>query len=231
MSTFLKRLDQLCRQADIHLSDQQNRQMNTLYEVLVRENKKHNLTTVTDPEDAALRHFFDSIIPYKLLKQSGSTLDVGSGAGFPVLPLAVMRSDVRFSALESVQKKCGHIDLAAKEAGLTVNVICGRAEEQAELRETFDDCVTRAVAALPILVELTAPFVQVGGKILYYKADYEQELNDASGGINKLGLRLKEVIPMPYGGLNHSILVFEKISVTPSQYPRRYARIRKSPLR
>lgn len=231
MNTFLTRLEELCSQAGISLSERQKEQMGTLYDVLVKENQKHNLTTVTDPQDAALRHFFDSIIPYKQLRESGRTIDVGSGAGFPVLPLAVMRPDISFSAIESVHKKCTHIELAARAAGLEVTVICGRAEEHRELREAFDDCVTRAVAALPLLVELTAPLVRVGGKVLYYKADYQEELDAAEGGIKKLGLRLGEIVPMVFGDLNHSILIFEKVSPTPSQYPRRYARMKKSPLR
>lgn len=233
MSTFLESFERLCTDASIPLSEEQKTKMNTLYDVLVRENQKHNLTTVTDPEQAALRHFFDSIVPYKLLKENGLTLDVGSGAGFPCLPLAVMRPDVSMSALESVQKKCGHIALAAEEARIHVQVICERAEEAAggPLRESFDDCVTRAVAALPILVELTAPFVKVGGKLFFYKADYEEELKQAKSGARKLGIVMRDVMPMPGEHLGHSILVFEKTEKTPEAYPRRYARIRKSPLR
>lgn len=232
METFLETLSRLCADASIDLTGEQLEQMRNLYEVLIQENEKHNLTRITDPADAALNHFFDSIIPYRLLQKDGKTLDVGSGAGFPALPLAVMRPDVQMSALESVQKKCGHIALAAEAAGLSIDVICGRAEEEANgaLREAFDDCVTRAVAALPILVELTAPFVRVGGRLFYYKASYKDELEAALPGAQKLGIELAETIPMPGGTLEHHILVFEKKHKTPSGYPRRYARIRKAPL-
>lgn len=233
METFLDTLERLCADASITLTDTQRTQMQTLYEVLVRENAKHNLTRITDPADAALSHFFDSILPYKMLQNSGRTIDVGSGAGFPALPLAVMRPDVKMYALESVQKKCAHIELAAQEAHIPLHVVCGRAEEEAsgDLRESFDDCVTRAVAAMPILVELTAPFVCIGGKLFYYKASYKEELEEALPGARKLGIDLIETIPMPGGTLEHHILVFEKRRETPVGFPRRYARIRKAPLR
>lgn len=232
MNTFLENLKRLCAEASIPITDTKLDQMDKIYETLVRENEKHNLTRITDPAEAALNHFFDSIIPYKMLEENGKTLDVGSGAGFPALPLAVMRPDVTMTALESVQKKCGHIELAAQDAGIQLQVLCGRAEELGaqDLRESFDDCVTRAVAALPVLVELTAPFVRVGGRLFYYKAAYKDELEAAQGGARKLGIELKDILSMPGSELEHHILVFEKEHSTPTQYPRRYARIRKSPL-
>lgn len=233
MDTFLETVEKLCADNDIPLSDQQKLQMNSLYDNLVAENKKHNLTSVTDPADAALKHFFDSIIPYRLLKESGSVIDVGSGAGFPALPLAVMRPDVQMNAIEASEKKCGYIAAAAKKAGIPVKVLCGRAEEYSLMesyRECFDDCVTRAVAALPVLIELTAPFVRVGGRVFLYKADFREELDAAGAGPEKLGLKLHEVIPMPGALLQHNILIFDKVSPTPEQYPRRYAKIKKDPL-
>lgn len=232
MNSFQDHLARLCAQTGIPISSGQLKQMTELYETLLEENAKTNLTRITDPEEAALKHFVDSIVPYAQFSEGAKVIDIGSGAGFPALPLSIMRPDLQITALEAVEKKCAFIRAAAEKCGVRITVLNTRAEEQAlgNERASYDACVTRAVANLRVLLELCAPFIRIGGKVYCYKADYAEELAASGTAERKLGLRLKQIMDMPEALLDHHILVFEKIAKTPSAYPRRFAKIKKAPL-
>lgn len=229
---FTMELKALCAAGGVSISDEQLSQMNTYYEILVEENQKYNLTALSTPEEAALKHFYDSIVPCSIIPQDASLVDVGSGAGFPGVPLKIMRPDLQVTALEASQKKCAFIEKAAKAAGVEVRTLVSRAEDEAqgELRESFDVLTARAVAALPILIEVTSALVRPGGMLLYYKADYQQELAASAEGMRLLNLTFDQAMPLPSGGLAHFVLVFRKTESAPDKYPRRYAQIKKSPL-
>lgn len=229
---FTTELQALCAAGGIPISDRQLEQMDTYYEKLRAENEKYNLTALSTPEEAALKHFFDSIIPYNIIPQGASLVDVGSGGGFPGVPLKIMRPDLQVTAIEASQKKCAFIETAAREAGVEVRAISARAEEEAqgELRESFDVLTARAVAALPTLIEVTSVLVKPEGMLLYYKADYEEELKASANGMKLLNLTFEKAIPLPAGGLAHYVLVFRKTGPAPTGYPRRYAQIKKKPL-
>ena len=232
MSEFERGLMTLLAQAGQAVTKRQFSAMDIYYNELVEVNRTHNLTAVTSPEDAALRHFFDSIVPQALIPRGASVVDVGSGAGFPLVPLKIMREDISATAVESAGKKCAFIERATAAAGVAVTVRCSRAEELArtELRESFDVCVSRAVAQLRVLAELCAPLVKPGGLFLAYKGDYRQELAEAEHALSALGLRLEETVKMPCEGYAHHVLAFRKTGACAAKYPRRYAQIVKSPL-
>lgn len=229
---FSTELTALCAAGGIAVSEAQVEQMYTYYERLRAENEKYNLTALSTPEEAALKHFFDSIVPYAVIPENAALVDVGSGGGFPAVPLKIMRPDLQVTALEASQKKCAFIETAAREAGVEIRAVCARAEEEARgrLRESFDVLTARAVAALPTLIEVTSALVRPDGMLLYYKADYQAELAAAQGGMKKLNLTFESAMPLPSGGLAHYVLIFSKSAAAPDDYPRRYAQIKKKPL-
>lgn len=232
MSEFTQELKDLSGKSGYVFTDAELSRMEAYYNELIEVNKVHNLTAVTAPRDAALRHFFDSIAPLGLVPEGASVADVGSGAGFPIVPLKIMRGDIRATAVESAGKKCAFIERGSKAAGIGVEVLCARAEELARgpRRESFDVCVSRAVAQLRVLAELCAPLVRQGGLFLAYKGEYEQELAEAGNAAKALNLELEEVIKLPCEGYAHHVLAFRKTGTLSPKYPRRYAQIVKAPL-
>ena len=205
-------------------------------DLLIETNKVMNLTAITDPEDVATLHFLDSAALLTLESFSGkSVVDVGTGAGFPGLPLRVLEPSIRLTLLDSLGKRITFLEEVCGDLGLA-NVSCvhGRAEEFASAhREQFDYAVSRAVAALPMLVELCLPLVRVGGAFLAMKSvDSDEELQSAAHAISVLGGRVaaKENYRIPGTQVQHRLIVIEKVSPTPEKYPRGFAKIKKSPL-
>lgn len=213
-----------------------------LYTRLVEFNSHTNLTAITDAEGVITRHFADSLTAAPLLGSTSglSVIDVGCGGGFPTLPLAIVRPDLRFTALDSTAKKLKFVEQTASELNLPVQTLAARAEEVASpkaapsssLRESFDLCLSRAVARLPILAELTLPFVKVGGRLIALKgADGETELAEAKTAIEKLGGSVKAVHPLTLGSAGDRMLIeIEKIAPTPTAFPRTFGQIKKKPL-
>lgn len=230
MSEFKNALQKLFAQAEYAISPEQMDQMDIYYNCMVRENKKYNLTGIVEPHDAALKHFLDSVTPVGELPHGAVVMDVGSGAGFPAVPLKILSPDITMHALDATQKKCNFIEMAASEAGIAVEVLNGRAEEQTALREKFDCCVSRAVADLPVLLELCAHFVRVGGLVLAYKANVEQERERGATAARVLGLSCQKTLDFPIKTLHHGVLIYQKTEQTPQKYPRKFAQIVKRPL-
>ena len=232
MPEFTQELKSLFEQNGLALTQRQLAEMETYYRELVEVNKIHNLTAVTEPKDAALRHFFDSAAPLGRIPEGAAVADIGSGAGFPIVPLKIMREDIRATAVESAGKKCAFIERGSKAAGIGIEVLCARAEELArgQRRESFDVCVSRAVAQLRVLAEMCAPLVRQGGLFLAYKREYGQELAEAENALGALNLELDEVLKLPCEGYAHHVLVFRKTARVSPKYPRRYAQIAKAPL-
>lgn len=213
------------------LSAEQIEAMFAYYSLMVSANKEINLTAITDGDEAAVKHFYDSIFCAGLIPQNAKVIDVGTGAGFPGIPLKIARPDLQLTMLDSVAKKTGFVEAAAANIGIEAEILCGRAEETAAgpLRASFDVCVSRAVASMRLLCELCLPFVRTGGVFLAYKAEWQEELAAAQKAIHELGGVFRETIPGNAGN-NHVVLVIGKIKETPQGYPRRYARILKNPL-
>ena len=202
-------------------------------EAMVKQNEVMNLTAITKPAAVAKLHLLDSLTVLKCADLSGKSLiDVGCGAGFPGVPLAIACPEARITLLDSLGKRMTWLETVLPSLGVRAECITARAEEAvATRRESFDFATSRAVARLNILLELTAPYVKVGGAVLAMKgAAAQEELAEAKGAIQKLGLKLEAVHAFPIDGAEHSVIVLRKVAPTPPRYPRRYAKIKQQPL-
>ncbi|MBQ2244721.1 MAG: 16S rRNA (guanine(527)-N(7))-methyltransferase RsmG [Oscillospiraceae bacterium] len=200
---------------------------------VVEQNKVMNLTAITEDTAVAKLHLLDSLSVLKAARLEGKRLiDVGCGAGFPGVPVKIGCPDVSVTLLDSLGKRMAWLERILPELGVEAECVTARAEEfAAQRREQYDFATSRAVARLNILLELTAPFVKVGGKVLAMKgAAAREELAEAQTAIKKLGLELEQVLDFPVDGTAHSVIVLKKVRPTPAQYPRAYAKIKKTPL-
>ena len=199
---------------------------------MVKQNEVMNLTGITDDKGVANLHLLDSLTVMACADLEGKTLmDVGCGAGFPGVPLAIA-SGAKVTLLDSLGKRMKWLETVLPQLGVTAQCITARAEEAVtDRRETYDYATSRAVARLNILLELTAPYVKVGGAVLAMKgAAAREELAESANAIRKLGLQLEEVREFPIDGTNHAVIVLRKIAPTPRQYPRRFSKIKQAPL-
>jgi len=200
---------------------------------VVKQNEVMNLTAITEPEQVAKLHLLDSLTVLCAAPLQGkSIIDVGCGAGFPGVPLAIACPDARVTLLDSLGKRMNWLETVLPQLGIRARCITARAEEAvAEHREQFDFATSRAVARLNILLELTAPYVRVGGAVLALKgAAAREELAEAKNAVRRLGLKVEEIKDFRIDGATHSVIVLRKVAPTPAQYPRRYAKIKQSPL-
>ena len=200
---------------------------------VVEQNKVMNLTAITEPAQVAKLHLLDSISLLTLEDLKGrKMIDVGCGAGFPGVPVKIACPEVKLTLLDSLGKRMNWLEAVLPTLGVEAECVTARAEEAvAQRRETYDVATSRAVARLNILLELTAPYVKVGGKVLAMKGTAAlEELQEAKNAIKRLGLQLERVAEFPVDGTAHTVIVLRKVAPTPSQYPRRYAKIKQSPL-
>ena len=199
---------------------------------MVKQNEVMNLTGITDDKGVANLHLLDSLTVMASADLSGKTLiDVGCGAGFPGVPLAIA-SGAKVTLLDSLGKRMKWLESCLPQLGIEAECVTARAEEAvATRRESYDFATSRAVARLNILLELTAPYVKVGGAVLAMKgAAAKEELAECGNAIAKLGLKLEKVEEFPIDGTSHAVIVLRKIKPTPPQYHRRFAKIKQSPL-
>lgn len=205
-------------------------------ELLTEKNKVMNLTAITEPTDIATLHFLDSAALLTAVDFSGKTVaDVGTGAGFPGVPLRIVEPSIRLTLLDSLNKRIDFLKEVCEDLGLLdVTCVHGRAEEfAANHREEFDIVTSRAVAALPMLAELCLPLVKVGGVFLAMKSvDSDAELSAAQRALETLGGQVKTVKDylIPGTDVCHRVIVVKKIEKTPKKYPRMFAKIKKNPL-
>ncbi len=200
---------------------------------VVKQNEVMNLTAITEPAQVAKLHLLDSLTVLKSADLAGKTLiDVGCGAGFPGVPVKIGCPGVKLTLLDSLGKRMTWLGSILPELGVEAECVTARAEEfAAQRRERYDFATSRAVARLPILLELTAPFVKVGGAVLAMKgAAAQEELAESKNAISRLGLKLESVKEYPLDGTAHSVIVLRKVKATPPQYSRRFAKIKQSPL-
>ena len=201
---------------------------------MVKQNEVMNLTAITEPAPVAKLHLLDSLTVLCCADLKGKQIiDVGCGAGFPGVPLAIACPEAKITLLDSLAKRMNWLDTILPQLGVTnARTVTARAEEAITTRrEKFDFATSRAVARLNILLELTAPYVRVGGKVLAMKGSAAlEELEESRNAIKRLGLKLEEVREFQIDGASHSVIILKKVSPTPPQYPRRYAKIKQSPL-
>ena len=200
---------------------------------MVKQNEVMNLTGITEDSAVAKLHLLDSLTVLSSADLKGKTLiDVGCGAGFPGVPLAIACPEAKITLLDSLGKRMKWLEEVLPTLGISAECVTARAEEAvAKRRESYDFATSRAVARLNILLELTAPYVRVGGAVLAMKgAMAKEELAECGNAIAKLGLKLEEVKEFPIDGASHAVIVLRKVKPTPAQYPRRFAKIKQSPL-
>ena len=215
------------------------------YAELLRDwNTRINLTAIIDDEGIAVRHFLDSLtlLPFveqeakRIGKQRLSLIDVGTGAGFPGLPLKIVRPDIQLTLLDSLQKRIAFLDAVIAELSLNeVITVKDRAEDAAHkavFRENCDIATARAVAALPVLAEYVLPFVRVGGLMIAMKGQKQEEIGEAGQAIRLLGGRLEDVhsLTLPGGDMNRTLILIRKINPTPARYPRKAGLPERRPL-
>ena len=204
-----------------------------IYQRLLAEwNERMNLTAITDPVEVAEKHFADSLAALPYLKPGMQVIDVGTGAGFPGVPLLIMEPKLELTLADSLHKRLTFLDALLKELGLTATLVHGRAEDLGQdrlYRERFDAATSRAVANLPVLLELTTPFVKVGGSAIAYKGDAAEELQNAKSAAFLLHVKLRTVELA--SDLGKRCLIFaDKTAPTPKQYPRKAGTPNKKPL-
>ena len=204
-----------------------------LYQRLLLEwNEKMNLTAITDPVEVARKHFADSLAALPYLQPGAKVIDVGTGAGFPGVPLLILRPELQLTLADSLQKRLTFLDTLLRELGLRAQLVHGRAEDLGQnrlYREQFDAALSRAVAGLPVLLELTTPFVKVGGAAIAYKGDAAEELEKAKSAAFVLHVQLRQVELA--SDLGKRCLIFaDNKAPTPKAYPRKAGTPNRKPL-
>ena len=233
-------MKEAAKDVDMDLTDKQYEQFIKYMRLVQEWNQKINLTTIIEDEEFIKKHFIDSIKAFKSneLKEAKTLIDVGTGAGFPGLPIAIMNENIQVTLLDSLNKKINFLNLVVNELGLkNVKTIHSRAEDGANdknLREKFDIAVSRAVANMAVLSEFCLPYVKVQGCFIALKGPaVEDELKDCRNALGVLGGKLKEVIKVDIEDtdLKHNIVVVNKIKECPLSYPRKAGSITKKPLK
>ena len=202
-------------------------------EAVIEQNKVMNLTAITEPTQVAKLHLLDSLSLLSLEDLAGKkVIDVGCGAGFPGVPVKIACPGMKLTLLDSLGKRMQWLETVLPTLGVEAECVTARAEEAVtDRRERYDYATSRAVARLNILLELTAPYVKVGGKVLAMKGTAaREELQEAQNAISRLGLKVEKVAEFPMDGTAHTVIVLKKVAPTPPQYPRRYAKIKQMPL-
>lgn len=222
---------------DLEFTDKQFEQFHKFYELLIEKNKVMNLTGITEYDEVVEKHFIDSLAISSFTNISGRVIDIGTGAGFPGIPLKIAYPEVEFVLLDSLNKRIKFLDEVIEELGLEkIRTIHGRAEDFAqnkEYRENFDFCVSRAVANLSTLSEYCLPFVKVDGEFISYKSgEIEEEVLKSHKAINILGgeLRNIEKFELPNSSGGRSFVTIQKVKRTERKYPRKAGLPAKEPI-
>ena len=223
---------------ETYITEEHIRKFYDLTVKMVEINKVMNITALTTMDKIIPLHYADCVKAAALIPQNATVADIGCGGGFPILPLAIVRPDLKLVGIDSTEKKIRYVQNTADELGLSVTAISGRAEnlaKQTDYRDHFDVVISRAVARLNVLDELCIPFVKVGGRFIALKgAAGQEELSEAMNGIQKLGGQLQgtdEYSLFTADDEEKRVMVrIDKISATQKQYPRAFGAIKKKPL-
>ena len=236
---FVDELKVAATEYGLNLTEDQISAFNKYYELLYEWNKKINLTAITEPKDVAIKHMVDSLSCFKadLFKENISLIDVGTGAGFPGLPLKIFYPSLKLTLLDSLNKRVKFLQLVVDELGLKdVEVIHARSEEAARnkiYREKFDLATARAVARLPIICEYCLPFVKDGGTFIALKGrQYEEEATQAQKAIKVLGGEISDIMPVKLPEIDdkRAVIYIKKIKSTPKTYPRKAGTPERNPI-
>lgn len=218
------------------LIDNNKEKFRIYYEFLISENEKYNLTAITKEQEVYIKHFSDSLLMDKVVDLNGNITicDVGSGAGFPGIPLKICYPNIELTIIEPTKKRVKFLEMLCEKLNIEVNIINARVEDVAgSLEEKFDIVTARAVASTNILVELLTKICKINGKIVLYKGDKAlDELKEAKKALEllKLSVKCSKNFELDYGYGSRTIVVLKKDDKTSIKYPRRYAEILKKPL-
>lgn len=228
-------IEEMFKSFGLTLDEEMYRNFDFYAELLVSWNEKINLTAITDPLGITEKHFLDSLAVFKddIIPQNSSVIDVGTGAGFPGIPMKIYRNDLKVTLLDSLNKRINFLTEVSNKLSLGMICIHSRAEDgakKADLREKFDIATARAVAPLPILCEYCLPYVKIGGKFVALKGPNE-DAKDSFTAYRTLGAEISDVkeYELPCGD-KRRIIVYNKIKETPKKYPRNPSQIDKKPL-
>lgn len=230
---MLEALNQGLPQLGLELDEQTCQKLCDFGQAVVEQNKVMNLTAITEPEKVARLHLLDSLSLLKVMNLKGKqVIDVGCGAGFPGVPVKIACPEIKLTLLDSLGKRMKWLEQILPELGVEARCLTARAEEAvADRREKYDVATSRAVARLNVLLELTAPYVRVGGYVLAMKGTAAQEeIDEAKNAIRRLGLKLEQIAQFPIEDTAHKVIILKKVAPTPKEFPRRYAKIKQSPL-
>lgn len=219
------------------LTDEQIKNFFDFMNLLIEKNKVMNLTGITEPKEVILKHFIDSLTALKYINENNTVIDVGTGAGFPGLPLKMADTSLEITLLDSLNKRINFLNEVIEHTGLeNIKTIHGRAEDfgrDSKYREKYDIATSRAVAPLNILLEYMMPFVKVGGKCICMKgSNCDEEIENAKNAIKKLGGEIEKIekFTLPNSDNNRTILIIKKLKKIDGQYPRNAGIPTKKPL-
>lgn len=238
MSPLESLLLESCEKINVSLSEYQIKQFMDYKDTLLEWNEKMNLTAITDDREVILKHFVDCLVLLNGADFSGkSVIDVGTGAGFPGVPVKIACPEAEITLLDSLAKRITFLNALTNTLGLeNVNCVHMRAEDggaDKKLRESFDFCISRAVANLAVLSEYCLPFVKIGGEFISMKGpEVDDELNEAKKAIKVLGgeiVGVKKAV-IPETDITHSLIVIKKVKATPTKYPRKAGKVKKEPI-
>lgn len=227
-----KKVEKIIKLSEIEPSNQNISNFVKFYNLLIEGNKICNLTAIVEEDEVIEKHFLDSIFPQKYFKNNAKIIDIGAGAGFPSLPLKIVRDDLDFTLLDSLNKRVTFLNNTINALTLTnIKAIHGRAEDfskNVNYREKFDIVTARAVANLKVLSEYCLPFIKIGGQFIAYKsANCDEEIKDAEEIISLLGGKINEIVDYKIGDNSRKLIIIEKIKSTPNKYPRNLKQIKK----
>ena len=240
---FIEQLKAECQQVPVTLSEDQIEQFYRYYELLIEWNEHMNLTAITKEEEVVTKHFVDSLLLAKAMpsvkEKSYKVIDVGTGAGFPGIPLKIAFPELEITLLDSLNKRVGFLNEVISQLGLkNISAVHGRAEDygrDGKYREQYDLCVSRAVANLSTLSEYCLPFVKTGGSFVPYKSGkIEEELEAARNAVKKVGGECGELVTLTLPGIEEverTFVPIKKVAATPKKYPRKAGTPSKEPIR
>ena len=232
---FFSKLQSGLTYIDEDINEEKAQKFYKYMNLLISWNEKVNLTAIVEPEEIITKHFVDSISISKFIKEGAKIIDVGTGAGFPGIPIAIYREDIDVVLLDSLNKRVNYLDVVCKDLRLNnVRTVHGRAEDFGQnknYREIFDVAVSRAVASLNILLEYLLPFVKIKGNCLCMKGPkVSEEINDVEKALNVLGGRIEKVEKIEFDTMERYVVIVDKTGNTPEQYPRKAGVPSKKPI-
>lgn len=237
INEFKEELEKYLNAISIKLEEKQIKQFYDYMNLLIEWNKKINLTSIIEPKEIILKHFVDSLTISKYINEKSTLIDVGTGAGFPGIPLKILRNNIKITLVDSLNKRIRFLDEVIEKLNLdNIKTVHGRAEEigrNKEYREKFDYATSRAVANTATLSEYLIPLVKINGKCIYMKGpDTNEELKNGKKAISVLGGNSvnKEEFELPYSDIKRTIIIIEKVKNTPTKYPRKAGTPSKEPI-